>query len=141
MFAVSCVSLTIFPVYSSRMTIPFSFLDIFFLRIFMVLLPLCCVLLKDILLFYMNPVKLCVSVCFQWSTWGYFSILGIWAAFQFMSICLLFQLTQNPSTKFFQSVPIHQVSPVRVIKKLYTEVRFVQEYCLPLPAPFLGLEI
>jgi len=49
-FAVSCVSLAIFPVYSSRMTIFFSFLHIFFLRIIMVLLLLCVVLSKDVLL-------------------------------------------------------------------------------------------
>lgn len=37
MFAVSCVSLTIFPVYSSRKMILFSFLDVYFLRILLVL--------------------------------------------------------------------------------------------------------
>lgn len=141
MFAVSCVSLTIFPVYSSRMTIPFSFLDIFFLRIFMVLLPLCCVLLKDILLFYMNPVKLCVSVCFQWSTWIllYFGDLGSISIHEYMSVVPV-------DSKSFYKIFSERSSSSSLTcesnkETLYTEVRFVQEYCLPLPAPFLGLEI
>lgn len=50
MFAVSCVSLTIFPVYSSRKTILFSFLDIYFLRILLVLPSLWIALLKNIFL-------------------------------------------------------------------------------------------
>lgn len=47
MFAVPCVSLTIFPVYSSRKTMLFSFLDIYFLRILLVLPSLWIALLKN----------------------------------------------------------------------------------------------
>lgn len=54
MFAVPCVSLTIFPVYSSRKTMLFSFLDIYFLRILLVLPSLWIALLKN------------AFFCFKW---------------------------------------------------------------------------
>lgn len=89
MFAVSCVSLTIFPVYNSRMTVLFSFLAIYFLRILMVLPSVWIVSLKN------------VFFCFKWIQTNYEILKTNQVVQKYLMLLLNFKMSVGGWTKSF----------------------------------------